>query len=189
MRTRGHCGLSLHPPSCYWLAAGVSEVSRFSCMKLPGVSGVFDYAGPTRDSRYRPRRVAFHQVKSVGVLIASFRSSIPSPPVPLFTLRRTPRGAQRKTRGRAVRYSFLVGLFHSLLHAGLSRRTDSAITQQMRFPTSPDGTRYQMEIVICRDSAEVFNLLLSYVGFSLTGSGVVHANLLFSMSCFPFFAH
>src|SRR5271156_4966747 len=36
------------------LTAGISEVSRFSCMKLPGVSGVFDYAGPDRDSRYRP---------------------------------------------------------------------------------------------------------------------------------------
>src|ERR1700722_9658569 len=34
--------------------AGIPEVSRFSCMKLPGVSGVFDYAGPNRDSRYRP---------------------------------------------------------------------------------------------------------------------------------------
>jgi len=27
------------------LAAGVSEVSRFSCMKFLGVPGVFDYAG------------------------------------------------------------------------------------------------------------------------------------------------
>jgi hypothetical protein len=35
-------------------AAGVSEVSRFSCMKLLGVSGVFDYAGLNKDSRYRP---------------------------------------------------------------------------------------------------------------------------------------
>ena len=33
------------------LAAGVSEVSRFSCMKLLGVSGVFDYAGLSRNSR------------------------------------------------------------------------------------------------------------------------------------------
>ena len=33
--------------------AGVSEVSRFSCMKFLGVSGVFDYAGPDRNSRYR----------------------------------------------------------------------------------------------------------------------------------------
>jgi len=32
-------------------AAGVSEVSRFSCMKLLGVPGVFDYAGLYRDLR------------------------------------------------------------------------------------------------------------------------------------------
>src|SRR5882757_1955506 len=101
-------------------------------MKLPDVSGVYDYAGPTRDSRYRPRRFAFHQLKSVGVLIASFRSSIPSPPVPLFTLRHAPHGTQRKTRGRVVRYSFLVGLLHSLLHAGLSRRTKLAIMRSVR---------------------------------------------------------
>jgi hypothetical protein len=31
------------------------EVSRFSCMKLPGVSGVYDYAGPRRNLRYRSR--------------------------------------------------------------------------------------------------------------------------------------
>ena len=48
----------------------------------------------------------------------------------MFKLRRAPRGAQRKTRGRVVRYSFLVGLLHSLLHAGLSRRTASAICTQ-----------------------------------------------------------
>jgi hypothetical protein len=36
-------------------APGVSEVSRFSCMKFLGVPGVFDYAGLIRDSRYRPR--------------------------------------------------------------------------------------------------------------------------------------
>src|SRR5260370_31411051 len=120
-------------------AAGVSEVSRFSCMKLPDVSGVYDYAGPTRDSRYRPRRFAFHQVKGVGVLIASFRISIPSPPAPLFTLRRTPHDVQRKTRGRVVRYSFLVGLLHSLLHAGLSRRTDSAIMHSLTRPLAITG--------------------------------------------------
>ena len=35
-------------------AAGIPEVSRFSCMKILGVSGVFDYAGLNTDSRYRP---------------------------------------------------------------------------------------------------------------------------------------
>jgi hypothetical protein len=33
------------------LAAGIPEVSRFSCMKFLGVSGVFDYAGLNRNSR------------------------------------------------------------------------------------------------------------------------------------------
>src|SRR5271165_2157063 len=70
------------------------------------------------------------QVDCVGVLIASFRSSIPSPPIPLFTLRNTPHGALRKTRGRVVRYSFLVGILPPLLHAGLSRRTDTAILRK-----------------------------------------------------------
>ena|SRR5215467_3420476 len=64
---------------------------------------------------------------SVGALIARFRSSMPSPPIPLFMLRHAPCGTQRKTRGRAVRYSFLVRLFHSLLHAGLSRRSITPI--------------------------------------------------------------
>jgi hypothetical protein len=32
-------------------AAGVSEVSRFSCMKFLGVPGVFDYAGLNQNSR------------------------------------------------------------------------------------------------------------------------------------------
>jgi hypothetical protein len=32
-------------------SAGISEVSRFSCMKFLGVPGVFDYAGPNKDSR------------------------------------------------------------------------------------------------------------------------------------------
>ena len=31
--------------------AGFPEVSRFSCMKFLGVSGVFDYAGLNKDSR------------------------------------------------------------------------------------------------------------------------------------------
>src|SRR5229473_7301798 len=35
------------------LAAGVCEVSRFSCLKFLGVPGVFDYAGLSRSSRYR----------------------------------------------------------------------------------------------------------------------------------------
>ena len=57
-------------------------------------------------------RVAFRSGYGVGALIANFRSSIPSPSFPLFTLHWRPRGIQCKTRGRAERYSFLVRLFH-----------------------------------------------------------------------------
>jgi hypothetical protein len=42
----------------------------------------------------------------------------------LSTLQMTPRDVTRKTEGQdGVAVSFLVGLFHSLQHAGLSRRT------------------------------------------------------------------
>src|SRR4029078_367999 len=68
-------------------------------------------------------RVAFRSGDSVGALIANFRSSIPSPSFPLFTLHWTLRSAQCKTRGRADRYSFLVRVLHPQLHAGSSRRT------------------------------------------------------------------
>ena len=70
-----------------------------------------------------PDHVAFRFDDSVSVPIAIFRSSIPSPTVPLFTLRQAPRDAWCKTRGRVVRYSLLVRLFHPLLHTGLSRRS------------------------------------------------------------------
>ena len=42
------------PAALLLLPAGASEVSRFSCMKLPGVSGVYNYAGPSRGLRCRP---------------------------------------------------------------------------------------------------------------------------------------
>jgi len=58
-----------------------------------------------------------------GIPIHGFRSSIPCPLMPLSMLRRQPRDCRRKTRGRAVHYSFPVRLFHPRLHAGLSRRS------------------------------------------------------------------
>jgi len=103
--------------------AVVPEVSRFSCLKFLGVPGVYDYAGPSGKLALSfPVHVAFRLAKDVGALMARFRSSIPSPPIPLFTLRCAPHDTQRKTRGRVDRYSFLVRIFHSLLPAGLSRR-------------------------------------------------------------------
>src|SRR5215469_11949372 len=111
--------------------AGVSEVSRFSCMKFLGVLWGLRLrrAGQELALSFLSMLPSAHY-KDVGVRIASFRSSIPTPPIPLFTLRRAPRGAQRKTRGRVDRYSFLVRNFHSLLHAGLARRTVIRIFRQ-----------------------------------------------------------
>ena len=76
--------------------------------------------------------VAFPSGKSVGIPIYGFRSSIPCPLMPLSTLRRQPRDCLRKTQSQADRYPFPVRLFHSLLHAGLSRRTT-----WHGFPSSP----------------------------------------------------
>jgi hypothetical protein len=61
------------------------------------------------------------------------RSSIPGPPMPLSTLRSPPHSDARKTRGQDGSL-LLVRLFHSLLHAGLSRRTRTTLAQ-----TSPNA--------------------------------------------------
>src|ERR1035437_9508350 len=109
--------------------AGISEVSRFSCMKFLGVSGVFDYAGLNRNSRYRSGSCCLPRITRTSASgLHLFGALLPTPPIPLFTLRRVPRGTQRKTRGRADRYSLLVRIFHSLLHAGLARRTANDFT-------------------------------------------------------------
>jgi len=52
-------------------------------MKFLGVPGVFDYAGLNRNSRLSllPMLPSAHY-DDVGVRIASFRSSIPTPPIP-----------------------------------------------------------------------------------------------------------
>jgi len=113
--------LAVLPPT---VAVGISEVSRFSCMKFLGVSGVFDYAGLNRNSRYRSCSCCLPRITRTSASgLHLFGALLPTPPIPLFTLRRVPRGTQRKTRGRADRYSLLVRILHSLLHAGLSRRT------------------------------------------------------------------
>jgi hypothetical protein len=53
-RARGPYGLSLLPPSWHYVSTGISEVSRFSCMKYLGVSGVFDYAGLKQELALAP---------------------------------------------------------------------------------------------------------------------------------------
>src|SRR5215831_14698152 len=84
--------------------AGVFEVSRFSCMKFLGVLWGLRLRRTDQELALSllPMLPSAHY-KVVGVRIYSFRSSIPTPPIPLFTLRRAPRDVRCKTRGRAVR--------------------------------------------------------------------------------------
>ena len=57
-------------------ATGVSEVSRFSCMKFLGVSGVFDYAGLSRNSRDSPLlMLPSAHINRVGVRVVCFVGS------------------------------------------------------------------------------------------------------------------
>jgi hypothetical protein len=71
----------------------------------------------------------------VGVLVLRFfEAQWPCPPIPLSTLRATSHDTARKTEGQdGVAVFFLVGLFHSLQHAGLSRRTlSNAVTGKVK---------------------------------------------------------
>src|SRR5215467_15888739 len=111
------------------LATGVSEVSRFSCMKFIGVSGVFDYAGPNQDSRYRPCSCGHSPIYKTVASGMIFSELNTHPTYPLSTLRGLPHDRTRaRLEAEVARYSFLVRLFHPLPHAGLSRRTEISIT-------------------------------------------------------------
>src|SRR6516162_2791662 len=48
------------------LTTGASEVSRFSCMKFLSVSGVFDYAGLSGNSRYRSRSYCLPRITTTS---------------------------------------------------------------------------------------------------------------------------
>jgi hypothetical protein len=85
-------------------AAGVSEVSRFSCMKFLDVPGVFDYAGLSRVSGYRPCSYCTSaHFSCVGVRVVGFRNSISHPAYTPVYASLSPSRYQRKTRGRADR--------------------------------------------------------------------------------------
>ena len=76
-------------------SAGISEVSRFSCMKFLGVSGVYDYAGLNRDSRYRPCSCCpspIYKTVASGMIFSELDTH---PTYPLSTLRGLPHDRAR----------------------------------------------------------------------------------------------
>ena len=78
-------------------------ISRFPCRWLPRVREVSDHAGSDGARHDAPSRVAFRfspQRRHPGP--STFRGSPLCPRLPLSTLRRSPRGGRRMTRGRVT---------------------------------------------------------------------------------------
>ena len=91
--------------------------------------GVFDYAGPDRDSRYRPCSCCHSPILKTVASGMIFSELNTHPTYPLSTLRGLPHDrARARLEAEVARWAFLVKLFHLLPHAGLSRRTNIAIT-------------------------------------------------------------
>src|SRR5439155_6084095 len=64
------------------MAASIFEVSRFSCMMFLGVSGVFDYAGLSRNSRYRPCPCCLPRIYTASASgLYLFAAQLPTPPI------------------------------------------------------------------------------------------------------------
>jgi hypothetical protein len=78
-------------------ATGISEVSRFSRMKFQSVPGVFDYAGLSRGSRYRPCSCCLPRILTASASgLYVFAAQLPTPPIPLSTLHCVPRGSSAR---------------------------------------------------------------------------------------------
>src|SRR6266550_439500 len=108
-------------------AAGISEVSRFSCMKFLGVPGAFDYAGPTRARAIAIVRVAFRTCllrRRPGCIFSQL--NLPPRLFPCLRFAVHLAMPNAKLGAKVDRYSFFVRLLPPLLHTGLARRTNNA---------------------------------------------------------------
>ena len=115
-------------PVVVWLTSDTNEVSRFSCVQFLSVRtalGLRPRPSKTRTSRnFRLLLILPSRCKhSVGTRIVFFEARFLARRCLCLHNTRAPHGARRKTRGQdGFRFSFLAGLFHPRLHAGLSRR-------------------------------------------------------------------
>jgi hypothetical protein len=99
-------------------------------MELLCMHGVFDSAGSLRARINARRHIAFWPIDTMGFLhreISELNTQPTDTPVQRFKCSLTV--ALAWLGARVVRYTFPVRLFHSLLHAGLSRRCPVAFTQ------------------------------------------------------------
>jgi len=95
-------------------------------MQFLHVPGVSDYAKPIPElAMDAPDRVAFPFLSTGSALRMRFSKLNTQPTdASVYASAQASRPCAAKLEVKVVRYSFLVGLFHPLLHAGLSRRTD-----------------------------------------------------------------
>ena len=130
------------------VAAGVSEVSRFSCMKFLGVPGAFDYAGPTRARAIAIVRVAFRTCllrRRPGCIFSQL--NLPPRLFPCLRFAVHLAMPNAKLGAKVDRYSFFVRLLPPLLHTGLARRTNIAISLIIPCGT---GVNTKVKREVCR---------------------------------------
>ena len=129
-------------------ASGITEVSRFSCMKFLSVRGVYDYAGPGSGSRYRHRRCCLPPCDRVGIPIGIFEAQYPAHRCRCLRFDEPPCDGPRKTRGQdGFAISFPVGLFHSLLHAGFIPAHHKRAQSRTTPPASPQQTKQNPPLI------------------------------------------
>src|SRR4029077_6737054 len=108
-RARGPCGLSLLPPPCGSVAStGVSEVSRFSCMKFLDVPwGLRPRRAGWKLALSLPSMLPSAHINRVGVRVVCFRGSMSHPAYPLSTLRWVPHGSSARLEAKWIATPFL----------------------------------------------------------------------------------
>jgi hypothetical protein len=129
--------------------ADSSEVSRSSCMKVPGVPGVYDYAGFPASSRLCMPGFCLPRTSSGSApRIWVFEAQYPARQCLCLRFACCLTTKHAKFEVRTVRYSFPARLFHSRLHAGLSRRTDVFGFQEKFYPSLTWCFKYTIVCVV-----------------------------------------
>src|ERR1035437_1866745 len=110
-------------------------------MEFPSMPGVSDCAGFMVGSHLAsPMMWPSASPNSVGTPVEiDFAAQYPACLCPCQRFTCSLNGGPRMTRGQVVCYSFPVGLFHSLSHAGLSRRTRRSSAAEYVFSATCPG--------------------------------------------------
>ncbi len=151
MGTMASCDSSAAYLSGLWLLAfpdrsrfarEAPEVSRFSCILLCGVPGVFDYAGPGAGSRNSADRQCCLPTVRTGSAPGSKFSQLDTLPTAtsVYASPTASRRPAQDSRPGWSRCSLPVGLLHPLQYAGLARRSLTPFLLLTFFP--PVGRRW-----------------------------------------------